>query len=81
MIKDEGNKVRDWIWSYVIWLLRVVLCRKTGDLLGSFYCAECSRKVVSRERVSGAIRSLVNNARSLQLEFLGPCVSHCFLLL
>ena len=28
MIKGENNRVVDWIWR-----LRVVLCRKTGDLL------------------------------------------------
>ena len=28
----------------VIWLLRVVLCRKIGDLLGSFHCTRVKEK-------------------------------------
>ena len=32
-IKGGGNRVVDWIWRRCIWLLRVVLCWKSGDLL------------------------------------------------
>ena len=39
--------------------------------------AECSRKVVSRRMVAGAIRSLVND-RNLQLEC--TCIEHCLCL-
>ena len=41
--------------------------------------AEYSRKAVSGRRVAGVIMSLVN-ARSLQLEMLGSCMSHCWCL-
>ena len=41
--------------------------------------ADCSRKVASGRRVAGVVRFLVND-RSLQLECVRFCMSHCWCL-
>ena len=40
MVKGGGKRVV----GYVIWLLRVVLCRKTRDLLLSFHCTRVKER-------------------------------------
>ena len=44
MIKGEGNKVVDWIWRLFNMAFENVLCRKTGNLLLSFYCTRVKEK-------------------------------------
>ena len=44
MIKGRGDRVVDWIWDYIIWPLRAVLCLKTEYLLRLFHCTRAKEK-------------------------------------
>ena len=44
MIKGGGDRVVAGFGGCVIWLLRVLLCRKTGDLLRSFPCTRVKER-------------------------------------
>ena len=44
MIKGGDERVVDWIWGLCTMVLRVVLRRKTGDLLCSFHCSRVKER-------------------------------------
>ena len=43
MIRGEGDRVVDFE-GCVVWYFRMVLCRKTGDLLWLFHCTRVKEK-------------------------------------